>query len=129
MITGFYAGLLGLWLVFLILSVVRLRRKYRVGLGDGGQRELTQAIRVHGNFCETVPFILILMGLVEHAQMLPAAALHGFGGALVVSRVLHWRGIMASPGATVGRTAGTAAICLMLAAGGGLLIFNFIAGS
>lgn len=128
MITGFYAGLLGLWLGFLILSVVRLRRKYRVGLGDGGEQELTRAIRVHGNFTETVPMVLLLMVLMEYALDLPAAALHVFGGALVLSRVLHWHGVGRSAGVTFGRAAGTVIVTLLLAAGALTLAYSFVRG-
>ncbi len=128
MITGFYAGLLGLWLVFLILSVVRLRWKYRVGLGDGQEQELTRAIRIHGNFTETVPMVLIMMGLMEYAQGVPAAVLHAFGVALVLSRVLHWQGLSRSSTTSIGRTAGTATINLLLATGAVVLIFTFLGG-
>lgn len=128
MITGFYAGLLGLWLVFLILSVVRLRWKYRVGLGDGGEKELTRAIRVHGNFTETVPMVLIMMGLMEYGQAAPGMVLHAFGGVLVLSRLLHWHGISGSSTTSFGRTAGTVAVNLLLAAGAGILIFTFLKG-
>lgn len=128
MITGFYAGLLALWLVFLILSVVRLRWKYRVGLGDGGEKELTRAIRIHGNFTETVPMVLILMGLMEYAQAVPAMALHGFGVALVLSRLVHWRGLSGSSTTSFGRTAGTVAVNLLLAAGAVILVYAFLKG-
>ncbi|MBU0859352.1 MAG: MAPEG family protein [Alphaproteobacteria bacterium] len=126
MITGFYAGLLGLWLVFLILSVVRLRWKYRVGMGDGGQRELMQAIRIHGNFIETVPFVLILMGLLELRDFSPALLLHGFGVTLLVSRLLHWHGLTRSATTSVGRTVGTVLIVFLVLTGAVLLIFNFV---
>lgn len=128
MITGFYAGLLGLWLVFLIMSVVRLRWKYRVGLGDGGEQELARAVRVHGNFTETVPMILIIMGLMEYAQAAPVWALHGFGVVLVVSRVLHWRGLGRQAGASFGRTAGTVSVNLLLVCGAAVLIYAFLQG-
>jgi uncharacterized protein len=128
MITGFYAGLLGLWLIFLILSVVRLRWKYRVGLGDGGEKELTRAIRIHGNFTETVPMVLIMMGLMEYAQSVPGMALHAFGVVLVLSRLLHWHGISGSSTTSIGRTAGTVAVNLLLVAAAGVLIYTFLKG-
>lgn len=128
MITGFYAGLLGLWLVFLILSVVALRRKYRVGLGDGGEKELSRAIRVHGNFTETVPLVLILMGAMEYAAALPPAGLHVYGAALVLSRVLHWHGISRSSTVSFGRTVGTVIVTLLLAAGALVMFWSFVRG-
>ena len=44
MIIGYYAGLLGLFFVFLTLRIVRLRWKYKVGIGDGGEHVLAKAI-------------------------------------------------------------------------------------
>ena len=63
-ITALYAGLLALLLVLLALRVVRLRWKFRVGLGDGGERAMTRAIRVHGNATEHVPIALLLLHAV-----------------------------------------------------------------
>ena len=37
----------------------------QVGLGDGGEKTLLRHIRVHGNFGEYVPFILMLMLMGE----------------------------------------------------------------
>ena len=45
-VTALYAGLLGLMLIFLSWRVVRLRRGEKVGMGDGGNKELARAIRV-----------------------------------------------------------------------------------
>jgi uncharacterized membrane protein YecN with MAPEG domain len=127
MITGFYAGLLALWLVFLAVSVVRMRFKYRVGLGDGGQQELMQAIRIHGNFTETVPFVLILMALMEFYRY-DAWILHAFGIVLVASRLLHWWGLKHNPASSKGRFLGTIAVMALAVIGGALLVFNFIVG-
>jgi uncharacterized membrane protein YecN with MAPEG domain len=125
MITGFYAGILALWLVFLILSVVRLRWKYRVGLGDGGEKELTRAIRIHGNFIETVPLLVVMMGMMEMWSILPIGALHAFGAVLVLSRLLHWHGLTSSATTSFGRTAGTVLVCLLLVVGAGAMICAF----
>lgn len=128
MVTGFYAGILGLWLAFLLLRVVGLRRKYRVGLGDGGQNELTRAVRIHGNFTETVPFVLILMAAMEMNAVAPLWVVHGFGVALVLSRILHWHGVSRSAGTTFGRVAGTATVVGLLIVGAVILIVGFAAG-
>lgn len=104
MITAFYAGLLGLWLTFLYFSVVRYRWKFRVGLGDGGKQELLHAIRIHGNFVETMPYALLLMILIETLQPI-GWFLHLCGILLVISRLLHYIGLRASSGASKGRMA------------------------
>ena len=105
-VTALYAGLLALLLVVLTLRVVRLRWKFRVGLGDGGERAMTRAIRVHGNATEHVPVALLLL-LVAELNHAGPALLHGCGAVLVVARLLHAVGLGKSAGASWQRAAGT----------------------
>ena len=88
MLTPIYASILTFILLFLIVRVIKLRRKHGVGLGDGGHYELTQAIRSHGNFIETAPWALFLMLLLDlqHAEPM---AIHAMGILLIVGRCLH----------------------------------------
>jgi uncharacterized protein len=106
LITG---GMLGVVYAFLAATVIRSRIKNRVSLGDGGNPELLARIRAHGNFGEYVPFILILMGLVELAGG-NRTVLIWSGIALVVLRVLQaigiWKRVAPQPLRIVG-TAGT----------------------
>lgn len=88
MITGLYAGCLGILLVLLSLNVIRFRRRSRVALGENGNFELTRAIRAHANFVEYAPMFLVLLALAEF-QNLPAIAVHLFGLVFVIGRVLH----------------------------------------
>jgi len=125
MIIGYYAGLLGLLFVFLTLRIVRLRWKYKVGIGDGGEHVLAKAIRVHSNFVEYVPFAVILIYMVE-VQQTNAILLHGFGGALFVARVLHAFGLSKTSKTSFGRAAGTIITSLILLASSSLLILSFI---
>ena len=119
-ITAFYAALLGLLLLFLAIRVVRGRWTNRIGLGDGGQADMTRRIRVHANLVETVPVALILLLLLELTGV-DATWLHGFGIALVVGRVLHAWGLSRSGGTSFGRMVGTvltfgaiAVMCVLL---------------
>ena len=105
-ITALYAGLLALLLVLLALRVVRLRWKFRVGLGDGGERAMTRAIRVHGNATEHVPVALLLL-LVAELNRAGPTLLHVCGAVLVVARLLHAVGLGKSAGASWQRAAGT----------------------
>lgn len=77
-----------------------------MGLGDGGHKDLAQAIRVHGNFVEYVPFALLLLLLVEmqHDSVWPV---HILGGLLVAGRVLHAAGLSRSSNTSFGRFFGT----------------------
>jgi uncharacterized membrane protein YecN with MAPEG domain len=108
-----YAGLLGLLLIALSVQVVRARRRFRVGLGTGTEDGLHQAVRVQANFTEYVPYAVLLLVLAEITG-LPAAAVHGAGVLLVVSRVLHAVGLSGSPGRSFGRLYGSAGTWLLI---------------
>lgn len=93
MISSFYAALATLLLVWLIWQVVRLRRAKKIRLGDGGDPDLRNAIRAHGNAVETIPLSLLLLGLAELSGA-PATLLHAGGIGLLAGRVLHARGLL-----------------------------------
>jgi len=86
--TALYAGLMGLWMLYLGFAVIRLRRRHNVSTGDGGVKPLELAIRAHGNACEYIPIALILMALAE-SMGAPDWVLHVLGGLLVTGRLLH----------------------------------------
>ena len=88
MITGLYAAVLGLIFIALSHYVIAGRRRYHVGLGDGGHADLAARIRIHGNFAENVPLALILMMLVE-MQGAPLLSLHAMGLIVIVARLMH----------------------------------------
>ena len=91
-ITGFYAAVMGLLLLWLDVQVGRLRGQTGISLYDGGNKELATAIRKQGNFTEHVPMVLVLMALVE-LNGAPAWLLNASGVALVVGRILHPMGL------------------------------------
>ncbi|WP_268408509.1 MAPEG family protein [Alteromonas sp. a30] len=91
-ITAFYGGLLAAVYVYLSFAVIFKRRKHMIGIGDGGKKDLSQAIRVHGNFMEYVPFAVILMLIAEINQM-PHTLLHIVGAGLIIVRLLHAFGL------------------------------------
>ena len=93
--------------MWLSLQVVLRRRASRVGIGTGGDAGLARAVRVHGNFAEYVPLALLLLALLELCG-LPAALAWGFGGALLLGRVLHALGLSRGGGYSFGRFWGTA---------------------
>jgi len=126
MVTGLYAGLLALMLLGLLTAVIRRRLKYKVGLGDGGIKDLEQAIRAHGNFVEVVPYVLILMFLLE-AQGVQPWFLHLYGITLVVARLLHAWGLYTSPYRTFGRIVGILLCQILMFSGAILLIYKFMA--
>ncbi len=114
-IVAFYAGINGSIALVLSLLVIRLRMKTRTGLGTGGHPELERAIRVHGNFVEYVPLILLLL-LIDAWLGIAPLWLHVLGIALTVARLAHAWGISHNPGTSVGRFIGINVTLLTLLA-------------
>ena len=115
-ITAIYAAPLGLMVIALGARIVWLRRSHRIGMGDGGNKQLARAIRCHGNLVEYAPMALILMTLCE-LNGAPGPFLHTVGATLVVGRLLHAQGLSSSGGGSFGRTCGTALTWIVLLAG------------
>jgi uncharacterized protein len=116
-ITGLYASLCAIVVLALAVRVIRLRWSTRTGIGDGGDRRLARAVRIHGNAIEYVPLALILM-LVAELSGGRAAWLHGCGIVLVAARLAHALGLARTAGASAGRSlgvVGTFAVILALA--------------
>ena len=107
-ITGLYAGLCAVILLALAVRVILLRWSTKTGIGDGGDRRLARAIRIHGNAIEYVPIALILMLAAELSGAAPAL-LHGCGIALVAARISHALGLSRTAGTSAGRMLGTTA--------------------
>ena len=106
-ITLLFASLHVLLMLALLVPISRHRHARKVGLGDGGDPLLLRKIRVHANFVEHAPFALLVLALLELCG-LPAAATWGFGGALLLGRVLHAVGLSRGGGYSFGRFSGTA---------------------
>ena len=104
-IAGFYAALCALLVLVLALRVIALRWSTRTGIGDGGDRRLARAIRIHGNAIEYVPIALILLLAAELSRASPAL-LHGCGIVLVASRAAHALGLARTAGTSIGRMLG-----------------------
>lgn len=106
LVTGFYAALLSLLVLYLASRVVLQRRESGVGIGDGGDKELARRRRVQGNLLEYVPLALLLLLILEldHTAIW---LLHLFGIVLLVARVLHAWGLNRSAGTSFGRFVGT----------------------
>jgi uncharacterized membrane protein YecN with MAPEG domain len=101
-VTPLYAGLLALWMMLLGLRVIDRRRSARVSLGDGGNAALTRAIRGHANFCEYVPFALLMLAILELSRF-SIYVLHAIGIVLLVARVLHGYALSFRPDFPFGR--------------------------
>ena len=120
-ITSFYAAILALLYVVLAALVIRQRFKHRVGLGTGKEPQLLQTVRMHGNFAEYVPLLLILVALLE-LQQSPVWQLHLVAGLTLAGRVLHAVGLWQSSGTSVPRFVGMLSTFAALIAGAVLLL-------
>ncbi len=105
LVTAFYSGILGLFLVVLSIRVILARRSLSVSLGSGGHEVLERRIRAQGNLAEYGPTALILIGLLE-IDGSPAFVLHALGLMLVGGRLLHGWTFSFTTGNTFGRTGG-----------------------
>ena len=83
-----YAGILGLVMALLSIRVPMRRATLNAPWGDGDDDILATRVRVFGNFIEYVPYVVLLMGLVELSGG-QQSTLHFCGLSLVVARLLH----------------------------------------
>jgi uncharacterized membrane protein YecN with MAPEG domain len=100
--TAPYFTALGLLTIYHAMRIIRLRRKYRVGIGDGGHDDLAQMMRVFGNHIEYAPLGLILLAGLEFVQA-PVWYLHLAGGTLLMGRCLHAVGLSTTIGVSPAR--------------------------
>lgn len=124
-ITSFYAGLLALMLIALSFYVIKGRLKNKIGLGDGGNDDMMKRMRIHGNFTEYVPMLLILLFLMETTGF-EAWMLHIYGLLIVISRSLHALGIYKSSVSSTPRFVGMIGTFTLLFLGGFACIFRYI---
>jgi len=91
-IVAFYLALNLLLAPILMYRVGQVRSGKKINLGDGGDDLMLARIRAHGNFTENAP--LALLGLFGLAMLNAAPiALHIFGAAFFIGRVLHAMGM------------------------------------
>lgn len=80
-------------LLMLAMNVSRLRIKYKISLGDGGNKILMAAIRTHANAIEQFPIYaiaLLALTLLELSSTTLAILVIGF----TFSRVFHAYGML-----------------------------------
>ncbi|MBI1244930.1 MAG: glutathione metabolism protein [Alphaproteobacteria bacterium] len=80
--------------LYFVLSVraIGARRAGRKAIGPIGEAALDRRLRVHGNFAEYVPFVLLLLAFAE-LRGAPAAGLHVACVILLAARLAHAWGV------------------------------------
>lgn len=124
MITGLYAALCALLILALSFRIVGLRRRLKVGIGDGGDAELARAIRAQANAIEYVPLMLVML-LVAENNGAGVVFVHACGAGLVIARVLHAVGLSGSAGTSFGRFWGTLVTWIVLLVLSGQLLWGY----
>lgn len=124
-ITGLYASLLTLLYFVLAVRIIKLRWRDKIPLGTGDSKDLLKAVRVHANFNEYVPLVLVLMLMMEltGASM---QMLHAMGGVFFIGRVLHAMGISKTSGTSWMRFCGMISTFVVLLVAAGYLLGYFI---
>ncbi len=112
-VTAFYAGLLGILFFYYSVIVIRARLSKRVSLGDGGDKQVQQLMRAHGNFSEYTPLILILLFVAE-VNGAASLHLHLAGGMLLAGRFIHAFALRRIAGPSWQRVAGMSLTFLAL---------------
>jgi uncharacterized protein len=87
-----YAAIFAIFFIVLSFRVARQRQSLKIGLGDGGNKDMQRAVRVHANFAEYVPLCLLMIYLVEQSGVY-AWFVHALGMGLLVGRLSHAFGV------------------------------------
>jgi uncharacterized protein len=114
-VTLLYACLLGLVGIVLGGLAGQARGAANVSLGDGGRKELLEAMRRQANWVENVPYAIILMGLIE-INGANKTWLHVLGLILLASRIIHPFGLDANSMMKPARLAGATGTLLVILA-------------
>lgn len=87
--TLIFAAIFGILHVVFSLRVGAYRFSSKISLGDGGDKELRNRIRAHGNFIENAPMALLLL-LLNELNGLGQDALLALGSVFLAARLLHY---------------------------------------
>ena len=96
LVTSVIASTLTIIFIKLSFTVIGLRKKNKIGLGNGGHDDLERAIRAQGNFAEYVPFGIILIACLE-LNGAPWWLVAIPGVTLIIGRLIHAVGINEPP--------------------------------
>jgi uncharacterized membrane protein YecN with MAPEG domain len=118
------AGLLGVLAALLTLHVGRMRGQKKIFLGDGGDPQMTAAIRAHGNLLELTPLALLLLWMMHGPTGHRLADILAI--VLVVARFLHAGGMLGF--VPYGRPSGAIATTVVMAVAGVTLILAGLRG-
>jgi uncharacterized membrane protein YecN with MAPEG domain len=96
-ITGVFAAVTGILLLFLSAVVVKYRIKYGKDMGITEDRDFEAAVRAHGNLVEYAPLTLLMLGIAE-LNGVSSGFIYWIGLAFVLGRILHAWGMYQGQG-------------------------------
>ena len=124
-IAALYIALNMILAPILMFRVGQVRMSKDINLGDGGDDLMYARIRAHGNFTENAP--LALLGLIGLAMLnAHPIALHIFGAAFFIGRILHVMGMAKT--FSQGRLVGTLLTLLTFFGQAGYILFLIFTG-
>lgn len=91
----YVAAVLSLLLIALSLNISRLRMRHQIAFGDGGQADLTKAMRAHGNSLEQSVLFIVLLYLGEVSGQISPPLTAALGFAFIMLRLLYCTGLFA----------------------------------
>ncbi len=100
-------GALAILYICLSLAVIGIRRREQIGFGSGGNERLARRVRGHANFSEYVPFVILLLFMVEVTQDQPGIWWYLAMIFLPLGRLLHAVAFFGSKHRVGPRTLGT----------------------
>jgi uncharacterized membrane protein YecN with MAPEG domain len=90
MITFFYASILGVLFFLISIETINARRRNKISLGVGADREIESIVSAHDNFSSYTPILVILLYGLEASKEFPIYIVHIFGVLIFLGRILHF---------------------------------------
>jgi len=89
-LTSLYAALLGFLFFKISIDTITARRRNKLSLGIGENKEIASIVAAHSNFSSYVPIFLILFYLLESSGNLNVFVLHTVGVTFFLGRLFHF---------------------------------------
>lgn len=124
-ITVLYASIFTIMAIVLSNMVSSVRADANISILHRDNQKLALRMRRHGNFIESIPLAIILMGLVE-TQGIGSVWLHGMGVLLIAARLAHIFGLDAEKTMSPLRLAGGIGTQLAMVGAVGYLLWTLL---
>jgi uncharacterized protein len=93
-VTALVAAVSAIMLLITAIDTVRQRMRLGAAFGDKGDAKLISASRSHANLAEHAPIVILMMGILELAQVSPLG-LKAVAGLFLAARAAHIVGLYA----------------------------------